>query len=65
MGVIMIRCPRTGRAITTDIKADREAFRCSTVFFSRTYCTNCRTNHEWFAGDAWVDEPGERMLKAF
>lgn len=64
MGVIMIRCPRTGRAITTDIKADREAFRCSTVFFSRTYCTNCRTNHEWFAGDAWVDEPGERMLKA-
>ncbi|MGF6308752.1 hypothetical protein ABIB82_002389 [Bradyrhizobium sp. i1.8.4] len=64
MGVIMIRCPRTGRAITTGMKADRETFRCSAVFFSRTYCTICRTNHEWFAKEAWVFEPEERMRKA-
>ena len=26
------------------------------VFFLRTYCPFCRTNHEWFAKQAWVRE---------
>ena len=34
MGVVMIKCPQTGRAIPTGMKADRERFRCSTVFFA-------------------------------
>jgi hypothetical protein len=59
VGVVMIKCPRTGRAIPTGIKADRESFRCSTVFFSRTYCSICRTDQEWFAKEAWLCEPGQ------
>jgi hypothetical protein len=59
VGVVMIKCPQTGRAIPTGMKADREKFRCSTVFFARTYCSVCRASHEWFAGEAWVHEPGE------
>ena len=59
VGIVMIKCPQTGRAIPTGIKADREKFRCSTVFFARTYCAICQANHEWFAGEAWVSEPGE------
>jgi len=27
------------------------------VFFSRTFCSICQANHEWFAKDAWVCEP--------
>jgi hypothetical protein len=57
VGVVMIKCPQTGRAIPTDMKADREQFRCSTVFFARTYCPICQANHQWFARDAWVHEP--------
>jgi len=57
MGMVMIKCPQTGRAIPTGIKADRERFRCSAVFFARTYCSICQANHEWFAKDAWVHEP--------
>ena len=53
----MIKCPQTGRAIPTGIKADRESFRCSAVFFARTYCSICQTNHDWFAKEAWVYEP--------
>ena len=56
MGVVMIRCPETRRAISTGIEADRATFRSTPVFFSRTYCPLCRTTHEWFAADAWVDE---------
>ena len=60
MGVVMIKCPGTGRAIPTGMKADRERFRCSPVFFARTFCSICQTNHEWFAREAWVHEPEEK-----
>ncbi len=58
MGVVMIRCPETHRAISTGIEADRATFRSTPVFFSRTFCPLCRVTHEWFAGDAWVCETG-------
>ena len=57
MGRLMIRCPTTGREISVGIEADDSHFRSSPVFFSRSYCTFCRTEHEWFAKDAWVCEP--------
>jgi hypothetical protein len=56
MGSLMIRCPVTGREISAGIEADDSHFRSSPVFFSRSYCAFCRTEHEWFAKDAWVCE---------
>jgi hypothetical protein len=56
MGVVMIRCPETRRAISTGIETDRTTFRSTPVFFSRTFCPLCGVTHEWFAGDAWVCE---------
>ncbi|MBR0695174.1 hypothetical protein [Bradyrhizobium lablabi] len=58
MGMLMVKCPQTAHAIPTGIKIDRESFGRSAVFFSRTRCPFCRTDHSWFAKDAWVDEPG-------
>jgi hypothetical protein len=57
MGMVMVKCPQTGRAIPTGIKTDRESFRRSPVFFARTRCPICHTDHAWFAPEAWVDEP--------
>jgi len=54
MGIVMIRCPQTGREIPTGIAADRESFRAMPVFFARVNCPICRIEHEWFAKDAWV-----------
>jgi len=54
MGMLMIRCPKTGRAIHTGKKVERTAFRATPVFFSQTYCPLCRATHEWFVKDAWV-----------
>jgi hypothetical protein len=56
VGTVLIKCPQTGRAISTGIKADRKSFLCSAVFFARTHCPICVTRHEWFSGEAWVDE---------
>jgi len=54
MSILMIRCPKTGRAISTGREVDSASFRSSPVFFSRTYCPLCGVTHEWFARDAWV-----------
>ena len=54
MGIVMILCPKTQRAISTDMQVDRETFHATPVFFSRTLCPLCRVTHEWFATDAWV-----------
>jgi hypothetical protein len=56
VGTIVIRCPKTEREISTGLQADWRAFGSVPVFFSRTYCPLCRSNHEWFAKDAWVRE---------
>ena len=54
MGIVMIRCPETRRAISTGIQADRATFHTTPVFFSRTLCPFCRVTHEWFTKNAWV-----------
>lgn len=63
MGMVMVKCPKTGHAIPTGIKTDRESFARSAVFFSRTRCVICHTDHPWFAREAWVDEPSIRVQR--
>jgi hypothetical protein len=63
MGIVMIKCPQTGRAIPTGIETDRERFRSSAVFFARTRCPICRADHAWFAREAWVHEPSARARR--
>jgi hypothetical protein len=59
MGVVMIRCPQTGREIATGIEMGTSEFRRAPVFFSRVQCPLCDRVHEWFAKDAWVSESAE------
>jgi len=60
VGTVMIRCPKTGRAISTGIRADVATFHSTPVFFSQVLCPLCQLTHEWFAKDAWLcDMPGE------
>jgi ribosomal protein S27E len=56
MGIVMVKCPDTGHEIATGIVADRASFASTPVFFARVYCPACRTEHEWFAQEAWVRE---------
>ena len=58
MGIVMINCPETRRAISTGIQVDRETFHATPVFFSRTLCPLCSVPHEWFAKNAWVCDSG-------
>jgi hypothetical protein len=46
MGVVMIKCPNTGRAISTGIEMDSRTFDHTPVSFGRIYRPICRTDHE-------------------
>lgn len=61
MGTIMFKCPETGLAVSTGMRATRRGFAATPVFFARSFCPHCRTTHEWFAKDAWVDEPAAEV----
>jgi len=62
MGIVMIKCPKTGRAMSTGIQADRESFNTTPVFYSTTFCRFCQTEHDWFARDAWVADAPHAQL---
>lgn len=64
MGMVVVKCPQTGRAIDTGITADRDSFRRATVFFGRTRCPICKTDHPWFSREAWVDDQRARAPKS-
>jgi len=64
MGNVMFECPVTGEAVPTGLRAERAKFYASPVFFSRSYCPHCDRDHEWFAGDAWVED-NERRVPRF
>ena len=63
MGNVMFECPQTGRAVPTGLRAERREFARQPVFFSRSYCPHCDRDHEWFAGDAWVEESETRLRR--
>jgi hypothetical protein len=53
---LMIRCLKTGLAISTGKHIESKLFSSTPVFFSSTYCPHCRVRHEWFVKDAWVSD---------
>jgi hypothetical protein len=64
MGAVMVRCPETGRDIPTGLVTDRKSFDATPVFFARVHCPICRTEHEWFAKEAWVCEAEPRARRS-
>jgi len=49
MGMVMIKCPQTGRAIQPASRSIASAFGAARYFFSRTRCPVCHADHAWFA----------------
>jgi hypothetical protein len=57
MGVVMIKCPKTGDAISTGIETDREGFAAARYSSRAPIARVCAATHEWLAREAWVYEP--------
>src|ERR1700720_3883487 len=47
MGVVMIRCPRTGDEVSTGLEMDQATWEGLPVVPSRMHCPACRAEHVW------------------
>ena len=58
MGVVMIACPRTGRAVSTGIETDPNSFASLPDEPARTKCPACDRVHVWWKREAWLSVDG-------
>jgi hypothetical protein len=57
MGAVMIRCPRTGGAVSTEIETEPADFGRLPGVQARMRCQLCGEEHTWTASEAWLGEP--------
>ena len=55
MSAVMIRCPRTDRAVSTQIDTEPSVFQRFPEVESRMDCPACGEEHVWTVRDAWLE----------
>ncbi|MGA7772684.1 MAG: hypothetical protein WCA25_07030, partial [Pseudolabrys sp.] len=56
MGLLLIRCPKTGRDFSTGIHVDAETLARVPQEFTQTRCPYCKTQHFWLPREAKLVE---------
>ena len=54
MSSVMIRCPNTGRPVSTAIEVEPSVFRNLPKISARMRCPVCGRDHTWTVGSAWL-----------
>lgn len=54
MSLVMIRCPDTGRAVSTEIEAEPAVFRKLPIVAAQMQCPACGRDHVWTISSAWL-----------
>ena len=62
MSLVMIKCPATGRAVSTAIEIEASSFRRLPLVTAHMHCPACGRDHEWTVSSAWLS--GEPRLVA-
>ena len=60
MSAVMIRCPITGRAVSTAIETEPSVFRKLPKVAARMHCPACGEDHVWTVSSTWLS--GEPRL---
>jgi hypothetical protein len=61
MGVVMINCPATGRAVSTEI--EMQNVERLPIVTATMVCPACGGVHNWTKNDAWLAKGGEYYRK--
>jgi sarcosine oxidase delta subunit len=64
MGVLLIKCPNTGRRFSTGIHVDGDTLARVPQEFTHTRCPYCQSEHSWLPRQAEVVDaipPGESI----
>jgi len=62
MSAVMIKCPVTGKAVSTAIETEASSFRRLPKVTAHMRCPACGRDHEWTVSSAWLS--GEPRLVA-
>jgi hypothetical protein len=54
LSVLMVRCPKTGRELSTGIEMDASTFEQLPDIRLHVECPVCRLEHAWSTRDAWL-----------
>jgi cytochrome c-type biogenesis protein CcmH/NrfF len=54
MSSVMIRCPTTGLAVSTEIETEPSVFRKLPKVAARMRCSACGQEHIWMTSSAWL-----------
>ena len=57
IGIVMIRCPTTGRSISTGVEMHEATFAKLPDIRSVLPCPVCGQDHDWSVKDGWLDNP--------
>jgi len=65
MAMLMIKCPRTGKDVSTGILTDSDSYQKIPDTLVYTRCPHCGLEHAWWHKDAWLAEerPSPRESK--
>ena len=55
--VVMVRCPTTGRELSTGIEMDAATFESLPEIRAQIECPVCRSDHNWSTREAWLGNP--------
>jgi hypothetical protein len=64
MGSVMIRCPSTGRSVSTAIETEPSVFRRLPKLSARMTCPACGQEHVWLTSSAWLSGSPRLVEKA-
>ena len=54
MSSVMIKCPKSGRVVSTAIEVEPSVFRRLPKVAARMHCPACGEEHIWSTGSAWL-----------
>ena len=64
MSTVMIRCPVTGRAVSTAIETEPVTFRKLPTVAGRMHCPACGQDHTWQPNFAWLEGEPRLVMSA-
>jgi len=59
MSILLIKCPHTGRPISTGIEVDTDSFAALPDVLSYLTCPDCGLTHAWWTREAWLQDDVE------
>jgi hypothetical protein len=64
MGVLMLKCPQTGREFSTGIHIDEASFKRLPDTVTKEACPHCGQLHSWWTREARLSDTVQPMRRA-